>query len=410
MKTMTLKRLATLTAIGLVLSPVLGPVLGPVAAIAQENLFAPRLIVNDRAITNYELQQRIQFLKLLRAPGDAEEAAMDALIEDRLRLQAAEAEGIEVTEEQLVAGLTEFAGRANLSAEEFTAAIGEVGVAPETFRDFVEAGIVWREVVRKRYADSARPTPAEIDRAIANMNRTAAVRVLLSEIIIPAEPGREAEALDFARQLQSQISSEGGFAAAAREYSASPSGQRGGGIDWLPLANLPPALGPLVLTLSPGQVSDPLPLPNAVAIFQLRAIEETSEPAPNGVEVDYASIALPNDADALQTAARLTAETDSCDDLYTAAKGVPIQRETMPMGQVPQDVGLELARLDPGETSATLVNGAARRFLMLCSRTPVMDPPPSRNDIGQQLLNQKLAGLADGYLADLRANAIIRQP
>ncbi|MEH6774525.1 MAG: peptidylprolyl isomerase, partial [Cereibacter changlensis] len=71
-----------------------------------------------------------------------------------------------------------------------------------------------------------------------------------------------------------------------------------------------------------------------------------------------------------------TAETDSCDDLYTAAKGVPIQRETMPMGQVPQDVGLELARLDPGETSATLVTGAARRFLMLCSRTPIMDPPP----------------------------------
>ncbi len=407
MKTMPLTRHALLTAAGLSLCLVAQ------GAAAQDNLFAPRLIVNDRVITNFEVQQRIQFLKLLRAPGDPEEQALDALIDDKLRLQAAEAADVKITEEQLTQGLTEFASRANLSAEEFTAAIGEVGVAPETFRDFVEAGVVWREVVRKKYGGSARPTGVEIDRALTNMTRTAAVRVLLSEIIIPAEPGREAEALELATRLSADIDSEGGFAAAARQYSASPSGQRGGGIDWLPLANLPPALAPLVLALQPGEVSDPLPIPNAVAIFQLRALEETNEPAPDGVEVEYAQISLPNDDQALQTAARLTAATDTCDDLYSAARGTPpdqIRRQTLPMAQVPQDVALELARLDAGETSASLVSGPARQFIMLCQRRAITETPPARNEIGQQLLNQKLGGLADGYLADLRANAIIRQP
>jgi hypothetical protein len=35
---------------------------GPVAA--QQNLFAPRVIVNDRVITNFEIQQRRSFLAL----------------------------------------------------------------------------------------------------------------------------------------------------------------------------------------------------------------------------------------------------------------------------------------------------------------------------------------------------------
>lgn len=407
MKTMPLTRPALLTAASLAIG------IAPAALPAQDNLFAPRLIVNDRAITNYELEQRIAFLRLLRAPGNPEEQALDALIDDKLRLQAAEAEDIEITEEQLTAGLTEFASRANLSAEDFTKAIGQEGIDPETFRDFVEAGVVWREVVRRKFGGSVRPTAVEINRAITGMTRTASVRVLLSEIVIPAEPGRADEALALATRLKSDIRGEGDFAAAARQYSASPSGQRGGGIDWLPLSNLPPALAPIVLALAPGEVSEPLPLPNAVAIFQLRALEETNEPTPGGVEVEYAQIALPNDTRAAETAARLTAASDTCDDLYSAARGTPadqILRQTLPMAQVPQDVGLELARLDAGETSATLVSGNARLFLMLCQRRPIMDPPPSRNEIGQQLLNQKLGGLADGYLADLRANAIIREP
>jgi hypothetical protein len=32
---------------------------------AQSNPFSPRIIVNERVVSNYELEQRVQFLKLL---------------------------------------------------------------------------------------------------------------------------------------------------------------------------------------------------------------------------------------------------------------------------------------------------------------------------------------------------------
>ena len=44
---------------------------------------------------------------------------------------------------------------------------------------------------------------------------------------------------------------------------------------------------------------------------------------------------------------------------------------------------------------------------MLCSRKPASDLPPSRDDIANRLLNDRLGYLATGYLEELRANAII---
>jgi peptidyl-prolyl cis-trans isomerase SurA len=216
-----------------------------------------------------------------------------------------------------------------------------------------------------------------------------------------------------ATRIQAEVSSDAGFAAAARQYSASGSAASGGKIEWLPLANLPPAIAPFVLALAPGEVSDPVAIPNAVAIFQLRAVEETEATAPTSVEVEYAQFFLPDDDRAAAAFAKVRAEVDTCDDLYTVAKGLPetqLQRDTQAMGAVPQDIALQLARLDEGESSTALVFGGNRVFLMLCARRPQMETPPSREEVRQQLFNQRLAAMADGYLADLRANAIIREP
>lgn len=384
----------------------------PMAATAQENLFAPKVFVNDRAVTNYEWQQRIRFMQLLRAPGNLEEESLKNLIDDRLRLQTARQFGIIATPEQIQGGMEEFAGRANLTAEQFIQAIEQAGVAQQTFRDFVEAGLVWREVVRGKFGPQATITEAEIDRALAQAARRPEVRVLLSEIIIPAPPGGEANAMALAQRIQNETTTEGGFAAAARSYSASASARRGGIIDWMPLTNLPPAIAPFVLALGPGEVSDPVQIPGGVALFQLRAVEEGDAPEAASVSVDYAQFLLPNDTAADARIAEITQQVDSCNDLYGQAFGLPedqLIRETQAMAQIPADIGVALAALDPGE-STSLMRGANRVFLMLCNRMPETEEPLSRDTVRDQLVNQRLASFADGYLEDLRANAIIREP
>lgn len=424
-----LKRAVLVAALVLGLDLGLG---GPVSA--QDNPFSPFMYVGDRVITNYELEQRARFLALLRAPGDPLSQAREALIDDKLRLIAAERLGVVLSDEALQAGLEEFAARANLNAEQFVAALAQGGVEAQTFRDFVEAGLVWRDVVRGRYAGQVTVSEAEIDRVIAGSAQETRIRLLVSELVLAAPPGQEEAVLARARALREDIQAGANFGAAARRNSASPSAGAGGALDWLPLENLPPQLAPLLLGLEPGDVSEPVSVPNAVVLFQLRDLEEVRGPAASGVQVEYAEYLIPNTADAGAEVARLRGAVDRCTELYAEAQGQPPEQlvvQTRAMGEIPADVGLELAKLDINEASGALVRGGNRVFLMLCSRSaipvapeivldgaPVAEAPvadeadagPDREAIRAQLVNARLAGLADRDLAKLRAEAIIREP
>ena len=381
------------------------PIIGGVAAFAQDATFSPRLYVNDRAVSNFEVQQRALFLTLLRAPGDVQAEAIKGLIEDRLRGAVAKQQGLTLTAEAVTAGMNEFAARANLTGEQFIEALGQAGVAPETFRDFVSAGLIWRDVVRAKYAGTVTITEAEIDRAVARSKQATKARLLLAEIVIPGPDGLAIE-----EKLKREKVTGTAFGAAAKRYSKAPSAKDGGALDWLPLANLPAEVRAAVIGLEKGEISDPVRVPGGLAVFLLRDIAQdpTEDLAP--VEVKYAQFLVPDDG---TSAGQLRGQVDVCDDLYAVAKGLPADRltvDTVPVGQVPAAIGAELAQLDPGESSTAITRGPWRVFLMLCSRTPVQDLPVQRDDIRAQLINARLSGLAERYLSELKADAIIREP
>jgi peptidyl-prolyl cis-trans isomerase SurA len=395
--------------------------------LAQDDPFAPIVYVNDSAITRFELDQRILFMRAVNTPGDVEALARKALIENRLQVQEALRQEAEITDEALQAGIAEFAGRANLTSEQFTAALAERGVDPQTLRDFVRAGLLWREVVRARFAPRVMITENDIDNALAPTALRGGVR-LLSELIIPAPPEQAQDAMALAEELSASISGEAAFAEAAAQFSAAPSAPQGGRIDWLVADNLPPPIAALLLGLAPGQVTAPIQLPNAVAIFLLRSVSETGERPSLPVTVEYAQVLFPDTPEGLASALRMQADADACDDLYGLARDLPPDQlifESSPPGAIPGDIGLQLAKLDPRESTVNLRRGGARVLLMLCSRTVVpRTPPPAegqeaaepptpeqvREQVRARLFNERVSKQADAWLAELVADAIIREP
>ncbi len=237
---------------------------------------------------------------------------------------------------------------------------------------------------------------------------------MLSEIILPTHtPQAKAQSEERATKI-SALTSKSAFSAHARRHSVSATKARGGHLDWMPLSNLPPQIRGQVLTLNVGQVTTPIPIPNGIVLFQMRAIEETGITEATDISLEYAAyyIAGGRSQAALQKAAKIKGKVDSCDDLFGIAKGQPedvLDVLTLPISDVPKDVAIELAKLDPGEVSINLTraDGQTLVLLMLCGRTAALGEDVSREGIRQQLVSARLQSYADSYLAELKADATI---
>lgn len=383
----------------------------PVAA----QSFGPAIRVNDRVITEYELDQRARMLQVFSTPGDPAELAREQLIEDRLKADAAERFGLSPDAAEVNAAMGQFASQASMDTEQFIAALAQEGVAEQTFRDFIASSVVWRQVVRGLFSAKVNVTEEEVDRAIANQGQGGGVQVLLSEIFIPTARNPEAAA-DLARQI-SQLTSIDAFANAARQYSAAPSRGNGGRINWMNISNLPPALQPVIMGLRPGEVTEPQQVSGALALFQLRAIQESTATRQDYSAIEYARYFIPGgrSPEALAKAGEIAGSIDTCDDLYGVAQGQPeevLDRVSQAPAEIPSDIGLELAKLDDNEVSTALTanGGQTLVFLMLCGRTPDGlggEGEIDRAAVLQQLQNRRLGSYAEGYLAQLRSEARI---
>lgn len=386
----------------------------PSNMVAQGQL-TPVITVNDRVITQYELNQRARLLEVFRTPGDLDKAAREGLIEDRLKQQEMARFGLAVPEDALQQALEDFAARADLSLPQFTQMLAQNGVDFVTLSDFVEVGILWRDFIRSRFNRQVTITDADIERAIAQRGNTVSqLEVLLNEIIIAAPPERAAVARNVADQI-SRMRSFAEFEAAARQVSALPSREDGGRLGWLPIDNYPPQLRGVILDLEPGEVTEPIEIPNGIALFQLRGKREAVQASQAPLSIEYAAYYIPGGKTeaGLRLAAEVRDQVDTCDDLYGVARNQPaemLDRLTESPSAIPDEVALELARLDPGEVSYNLTrnNGETLVFLMLCARNnagaDAIDPDAVRG----QIRSQRLTALADALLEDLRASAVIR--
>ena len=383
--------------------------IGSLQSAAQaQGLFDPVISVNRAAITAYELEQREQFLEILQRSSGMAQQARDSLIEDRLKMAAADRAGIKLGGAELLSAMDDFAANANLELEQLLETLAQSGVDEQTYRDFIMVGVTWRELIRARFAARSAPSEAEIDRALASAAAQGGVKVLLTEIVLPAG---SAEELNSARQTAERlgrISSTADFSEQARRLSVAQSRVNGGRLEWANMSDLPDGLRPIISGLRPGQITTPLEVPNAVVLFQLRDVAETTAQSPEISAIEYAHLKGP--ADAVKAATQMA---DTCDDFYGAAKDDPSLTLTIRSespDQMSQALSLRLMGLDKNEFDdmpAAAAAGDHAEIVMLCARVYAALEDVSRGQVADNLRSARISSLADGFLAELRASADI---
>ena len=388
------------------------------APATAQGLFSPVVYVNDAPITNYEITQKTRFLQFLGVSGnDLRQQAIDLLIEERLQAQEISRLGGRVTPDQLDAGMAEFAGRANITADEMLSQMQAAGIDRETFVEFIRVGIMWRDLVRALYGNQVAVSTAQAETALSVEGVQPQTEILLSELFLPADP---AFAADVQRiiPLVLAIRSESDFANAARQVSVAPTAAAGGRVDrWINVASLPPEVAQAFASASPGTILGPLEGPGAIAFFMLRGKRETRGVGADQVDLVYARGQLPGGNSEANRArvAQIRERVDGCADFpgtfLRAAPELPedsVEQVTVRQSQADRATLAVLERLNPGEVGSFQTASGSLMVVMLCNRRVAGEGVPSVADMQFSLINRALEGQSTLYVQRLRAEAEIR--
>ena len=367
--------------------------------------FKPAIQVDDMIITQYEIDQRMLFFEVLKFPGNHKKEAEKSLINDRLKLKAAEKLGVEVNPKALNFEMEMFAKRVNLTVDQFAKRLKKSGVDRVTWENYMQVPILWFETVNRKFA-------SEISSSMQNNNienksaSRSELQVLLTEIIIPVQLGFEEEANQKIETLR-KIKSIKKFSEAAFLYSVAPTRDVSGKIKWQNLSNLPSVVKPLIAGLSIGEVSEPLPIAGGLAIFQLRDLRESKKKLTSKF-VDYVEFKFEKNPKINNV---INSDVMICDDLYSFLKGTKkaeLERKNVKANSLSKELRSILAKLDQNEFIFQDDDSFTSKLIMVCGRSEKENlSKKDMNEISRSLANKRLFNLANSYLENLRQEARI---
>lgn len=174
-------------------------------AAAQSSI---KVVVNDQAITSYEIGQRAKLLQLTSRQANATQAATQELIDDTLMLQEAKRMKVEVDNREVDDAFGQIAERVKLSPDKLAAALKQSGVGADTLKKRIRAQIAWQKLVRQRFNRQTSISEQDIIAALADKGEETDRKTLQFEVtqitfVVPAKAGdaelarvkRNAEAL-----------------------------------------------------------------------------------------------------------------------------------------------------------------------------------------------------------------------
>ena len=372
---------------------------------AQANfLLAAKIQVNNSVITQFELDQRAKFLGALKFTGNHSELAQTQLIEERLKQSEAQKLNISASDFEIEDALKRFASRANLTVKEFNKELKRLEIYPDTFRSYVETEVIWQKLVNKKFGAQSSVSSLQLQRAKSISKFEDTIQVLLTEIIIPFSKDDRSENENLANLLK-QIKSTEEFSNAAQKYSKAPTAAVGGRVKWQNFDRLPGIIKPLILGLSPGQVTEPIMLTKAIALFQLRDIREIKTDRTQLELLDF--IKVKSD---LKYLSLVQDNFHNCSDLEAIIGGqteVTLTRKKLLSDEIPNTLVPVLDNLDQNESEIIVADGQSQLVIM-CERNNQLNSTAQTLEQDKNVLQtNRLKHLARSFLETLKDNARI---
>ena len=367
-------------------------------------LLAAKIQVNNSVITQFELDQRAKFLGVLKFADNHSELAQTQLIEERLKQSEAQKLNISASDVEIEDALTRFASRANLTVKEFNKELKRIEIYPDTFRSYVETEVIWQKLVNKKFGAQSSVSNLQLQRAKSISKFEDTIQVLLTEIIIPFSTDDRSEKENLANLLK-QIRSKEEFSNAAHKHSKAPTATVGGRVKWQNFDRLPGIIKPLILGLSPGQVTEPIMLTKAIALFQLRDIREIKTDRTQLELLDFVKVKSD-----LKYLLFVQDNFHNCSDLEAIIEDqteVTLTRKKLLSDEIPNTLVPVLDKLDQNESEIIVEDGQSQLVIM-CERNNQLNSTAQTLEQDKNVLqSNRLKHLARSFLETLKDNARI---
>ncbi|MBV9860981.1 MAG: peptidylprolyl isomerase [Alphaproteobacteria bacterium] len=385
-------------------------------------------VVNDEVISMFDVVSRIKMVMASSNLPDTVETrqriagqVLRTIVDEKLEMQEAKRQNITATDDEVNKALAQIEKQNNMKPGQLDDFLKARGIDKSALVDQLTASIVWTKLVRRQASQGTEISDEEIDDAMKRLKEHANdPQSRVAEIFLAVDnPAQEEDVRKLAERLSDQMRKGTRFSAVAQQFSQSATAAVGGDIGWVRPDQLSPELGKVVAKLRPGELSDPIRTTGGFYLLLVvdRRTGTTGSSQDAVLKIVQVVFPLPEKpTDALKRTALAEAQA-----VRGAAKSCPemlkIGKQKAP--QLSSEGDIRVSEISPamrnivlhlpiGQASEPILQKNGVGVIMVCQKTEaVAAGEPTRDDVAESLLRQRLDTLARRYMRDLRRNAFV---
>jgi peptidyl-prolyl cis-trans isomerase SurA len=385
-------------------------------------------LVNDEVISLYDLKQRSLLLMLSSRQSQVtpeqqralQNQAMDALIDDKLKMQ--EAIEYESMAERTVldTAYENYANQFNLSPEDLEEQLNLSGVQKQSLMAQINGSLSWQRVVQGLLEPQVNITDDEVFNAIDTLETNKGKdEYQVSEIfMLVTDSANKEETLTTANAIYEQLIKDVPFPAMAQQFSQSSTAAVGGDMGWVLETEIPSEVKDNILTMQIGEVSPPVEADDGIYILKVTNKRKILTVTEDDTVVDFKVLLFDKNNTTEDYISninqKLTTNIDNLnfcapdDDMVEKIGSLSISDVNgFVVKGLSEDVKNEILTLDIGSSTKLYEENDTLRSYVLCNkRIPEVNTPDFDNML-LSMTQTRLQLFARRHLRDLRRDAII---
>jgi peptidyl-prolyl cis-trans isomerase SurA len=395
---------------------------------AMPSVVKATAIVNGDVITQTDVDQRLALLAIANGNQQIPPEELDRLrqqvlrnlIDETLQIQAAKNEKIEIKKSDVDRTLARVAGNVKQTPDQLAAYLQANGSSIKSLRRQIEGEVAWQRLQRAKIESGVSVGDDEVKAVLDKLNASKGTQEYrVGEIFLSATPDTEAQAEANAGKILEQLKNGASFAGYARQYSEASTAAVGGDLGWVRPEQLPAPLAAALRQMTPGSVSNPIPVPGGVSIIAVQDTRKMGAPDPRDavLSLKQVSITFPKGTtrqaaepivSRFAEAARNVGGCGGAEKIATDFHGEVVTSDGVKMRDLPTALQNMMLPMQVGQATqpfGSLDEGV--RVLVMCGRDEVDPSAPSYDEVYSQINEERMNLRARRYLRDLRRDAVI---